>query len=148
MVSKSAVLECLTTEWIQFLSVAEGISDREQKLPGAVGDWSVYQCLIHVASWDEEVIRIVNEFIDSGARKTPGVPHDLNNRQLEDKKGLNPAMMWTYLHDSHTTFMSYVEGLPEEIFDTESYTHEWIGITVPNHYKGHREDIERFTSVL
>jgi len=55
-------------------------------------------------------------------------------------------MTWKYLHDSHTTFMSYVQTLPKEIFDTESYMGEWIEITVPNHYKGHREDIERFTA--
>ena len=84
--SKSAVLESLTNEWIQFLGVAERVSTQKQKLAGAVGDWSVYQCLIHVASWDEEVIRIVSEFIDSGTRKTTEIPHDLNNRQLEDKK--------------------------------------------------------------
>ena len=144
--SKSAVLESLTNEWIQFLGVAEGVSDQKLKLAGAVGDWSVYQCLTHVASWDEEVIRIVSEFIDSGTRKIPGIPHDLNNRQLEDKKDLDYDMTWQYLCDSHTTFMSYVQGLPEEILDRESYTGEWIGITVPNHYKGHREDIERFTA--
>ena len=144
--SKSAVLESLTNNWIQFLGVAEGVSDQKLMLAGAVGNWSVNQCLIHVASWDEEVIRIVSEFIDSGTRKIPGIPHDLNNRQLEDKKDLDYDMTWQYLRDSHTTFMSYVQGLPEEMFDTESYTGEWIGITVPTHYKGHREDIERFTA--
>ena len=144
--SKSAVLESLTNDWIQFLGVAEGVSDQKLMLAGAIGDWSVYQCLIHVASWDEEVIRIVSEFIDSGTRKTLGVPHDLNNKQLEQKKDLDSDMTWQYLRDSHTTFLSYVQGLPEEMFDTESYTGEWIGITVPNHYKGHREDIERFTA--
>ena len=144
--SKSAVLESLTNEWIQFLGVAERVSTQKQKLAGAVGDWSVYQCLIHVASWDEEVIRIVSEFIDSGTRKTTEIPHDLNNRQLEDKKDFDSYMTWQYLHDSHTAFMSYIQGIPEEMFDTESYTGEWIGMTVPNHYKGHREDIERFTA--
>ena len=144
--NKSAVLKSLTNEWIQFLGVAGSVSDQKQKLTGAVGDWSVSQCLIHVASWDEEVIRIVSEFIDSGIRIPPGIPNDLNNRQLEDKKDLDFDMTWQYLHDSHTKFMSYVQGLPEEMFDTESYTGEWIGITVPNHYKGHREDIERFTA--
>ena len=144
--SKSAVLESLTNDWKQFLDVAEGVSDQKLMLAGAIGDWSVYQCLIHVASWDEEVSRIVSEFIHSGARKILGAPHDLNNKQLEQKKDLDSDMTWQYLRDSHTTFMSYVQGLPEEMFDTEFYTGEWIGITVPNHYKGHREDIERFTA--
>jgi hypothetical protein len=145
-VSKSAVLESLTNDWIQFLGAAEGVSDQKLMLAGAIGDWSVYQCLIHVASWDEEVIRIVSEFIDSGTRKPPGVPHDLNNKQLEQKKDLDSDTTWQYLRDSHTTFLSYVQGLPEEMFDMESYTGECIGITVPNHYKGHQEEIERFTA--
>ena len=143
--SKSAVLESLTNEWIQFLGVAERVSTQKQKLAGAVGDWSVYQCLIHVASWDEEVIRIVSEFIDSGITKTPEIPHDLNNKRLKDKT-LDSGIMWKYLLDAHTTFIAYVRGLPEEILDTESYTGEWIGITILNHYKGHREDIERFSA--
>ena len=144
--SKSTVLESLKTEWTQLLDVAQRVPAQKLKLSGAVGDGSVYQCLIHVASWDEEVIRIVSEFIDSGTRKIPGIPHALNNSQLEHKGDFDSDMTWQYLHDSHTTFMAYVQGLPEEMFDTDSYTGEWIGITVPNHYKGHREDIERFTA--
>ena len=144
--SKSDVLKELRDDWTQFLAIAEKVEAKDQDTTGAVGDdWSIAECLVHVAAWDEEVIQLVKTFIASGTKKEP--QHNLNEIQLENRKNLNThEMILEYLHEAHTNFMSYVETLPEEIFDTESYPGEWIGLTVPNHYKIHRQDIENFLS--
>ena len=143
--SKSDVLKELRDDWAQFLSIAEKVEAKNHNTTGAVGHWSIAECLVHIAAWDEEVTQIVKTFIGSGTKKAP--QHNLNEIQLENRKNLNTnEMIWEYLHQTHKNLMSYIETLPEDIFDTESYTGEWIGITVPNHYKGHRQDIECFLS--
>ena len=45
---------------------------------------------------------------------------------------------------AHVALIAYLEPLPDDLFDTESYTGNWIGNLVPQHYKGHGEDIEKF----
>ena len=64
--SKSTVIASIKDEWTQFLAIVEGVPQEKQELPDAIGYWSIAQCLRHVASWDEEIIDIVNIFIKSG----------------------------------------------------------------------------------
>ena len=53
MIGKSQVLESLTKEWELLLTVSEDVPGQSQLATGSIGDWSVAQCLTHVASWDE-----------------------------------------------------------------------------------------------
>ena len=142
--SKLDVLKELRDGWAQFLSIAEKVEIKDYDKTTTVGDWTLSEYFIHVASWNEEIKQRVNTFIDSGTKQTQGFPDELNAKQLEDKKDLKSEMTWEYLHESHGIFMSYAEGLPEEIFNTESYTGKLIGINLPNHYKTHGEDIKTF----
>ena len=51
--SKSKAIESLTKEWELLLKISKDIPDQSQLATGSIGDWSVAQCLTHVASWDE-----------------------------------------------------------------------------------------------
>ena len=141
---KSAILEILTNEWEQLLSVAQNIPDHALEIPGSVGHWSVAQVLIHVASWDEEVRDRVDESIKSGIKRvTPNsTVHELNERLLEENKEKDLLSTWMYFYGAHSALVAYLETLPEEIFDPGSYTGNWIVNIVPQHYSGHREDIK------
>jgi hypothetical protein len=145
--SKSTVLESIKDEWAQFLEVIESVPAEKQELSDAVGYWSVAQCLRHVASWDEEVIDIVNIFVKSGDKTEIAGAHVEAKQLLQDRQKMDLATTWQYLYDAHTALMSYLEPLSGELFDTESYTGNWIGNAVPQHYKGHREDVEKFMNL-
>lgn len=67
---------------------------------------------------------------------------EINDRLLEDRKHMNVDETWEYFQTTHLSLISYLESLPEHVFDLESYTGHWIGCLVPQHYKDHREDIQ------
>jgi len=149
-VGKSKVLESLTKEWGLLLTMSENIPDQCQQVTGAIGDWSVAQCLIHVASWDEEVMDLVGAFINSGLKRSinNAPPHDLNNRHLESKGDMDLPDTWKYIYRAHSTLMSYLESLPGENFDPDSHNGEWLVTQLLPHYVGHKQDIEVFAQSL
>lgn len=142
--SKSTVITSIKDEWTQFLAIVEGVPQEKQELPDAIGYWSIAQCLRHVASWDEEIIDIVNIFIKSGDKTDVAGAHVEAKQLLQDRQKMDLATTWQRLYDAHVALMAYLEPLPDDLFDTESYTGNWIGNLVPQHYKGHGEDIEKF----
>ena len=144
--TKTEVLDLINREWRQLLFTAKGFEPESQTVAGAVGHWTLAQCLVHVAGWDQEVINLVRTFIESGTKNDP--PHNINEIIFEGKENMDVEATWEYLHSVHETFISYLESLPESIFDPESYTGNWLGETVPQHYIGHRQDIEAFSEIL
>ena len=50
MATKQAALAQMEEEWRLFLEVTQGFALAEQLLPGAVGNWSVKDLLIHIAA--------------------------------------------------------------------------------------------------
>ncbi len=142
--SKSKVIASIKDEWTQFLAIVEGVPQEQQELPDAIGYWSIAQCLRHVASWDEEIIDIVNLFIKSGDKTDVAGAHVEAKQMLQDRQKMDLVTTWQRLYDAHVALMAYLEPLPDDLFDTESYTGNWIGNLVPQHYKGHGEDIEKF----
>lgn len=141
---KSEILETLSNEWEQLLSVAQSIPDDTLETTDSVGHWSVAQVLTHVASWDEEVRDRLVEFSRSGIKRVTqdSTVHELNERLLEENKEKDLVSTWMYFYGAHSALVSYLQTLPEEVFDPESYTGNWIVNIVPQHYSGHMEDIK------
>ena len=149
---KVETIKLLKDEWAKLSITIGNIPNHNLELAGSVGeDWSINQCVIHIAAWDEEVMNIVYEFNKHGVS---GFSHgdfvsfhninDKNEDLFKGKKQLDPEEALAYLTRAHENFMSFLESLPEPVFDTNSYTGKWIGDTVPQHYIGHRQDIEHF----
>lgn len=148
--SKSKVLESLTKEWELLLAISEDISDQGQLKIGSIGDWSVAQCLTHVANWDEEVMNITHSFIESGLKRSinNAPPHDFNNQHLQSKAGMDLPGTWNYFHQAHSTLMSHLESLDEEHFEPDSHNGEWLITQLLPHYIGHKQDIKGFVQSL
>ena len=147
---KSKILESLTKEWELLLRISENIPDQYQKVTGAIGDWSVAQCLMHVASWDEEVMDLIGTFIHSGLKRhlNNAPPHDLNKQLSESKGNMDLPDTWEYIRQTHSTLMSYLESLPEDHFKPDSHNGEWLVTQLLPHYVGHKQDIEVFAQSL
>ena len=148
--SKSKIIESLTKEWELLFTISEDIPDQSQLVTGSIGDWSVAQCLIHVAGWDEDVMDIAHSFIESGLKRSIKnvPPHDLNNQHLQSKDGMDLPGTWNYFRQAHSTLMSYLESLDEENFEPDSHNGEWLITQLLPHYIGHKQDIEGFVQSL
>jgi len=139
---KSETLKSIKAEWLKLRQTVESTPNYTRDLPGAEGLWSITDCLKHVAGWDEEVIDVVCTFIESGAKRETGGAEEINDRLLEDRKHMDASETWGYFQTTHLSLISYLESLPEHVFDLASHTGHWIGYLVPQHYKDHREDIQ------
>ena len=134
-------------EWQRFLETANGFSEQELILPGVVGHWSVKETLIHVAAWDEELVKIVRRYRSTGERSDYGCDEAvdrLNKQQVDDKRSLSVDHVWGHLRDTHRSLVDFLATLPSEAFGSRSYTGDWIETDAAGHYREHREDVEQW----
>ncbi len=145
--TKAEFLEQANEEWRKLMSTAEQLSDEEKLLPGAVGHWSVKEMLGHVATWDTELVKVVDRFRRSGEETDYGDDAEvdrLNQAEVEKQRDLSFEQLGGLLHESHDQLMQFLQGLPEEAFDSDTYTGDWIATDSGGHYHEHREDVERW----
>lgn len=46
----------------ELLESLQGASEEEKMRPNAVEKWSIKDLLAHIASWDEEILRVIQAF--------------------------------------------------------------------------------------
>ena len=149
--SKQEVLTEIDKEWQLLLDVAGGFSESEQQISGVVGHWDVREALLHVAAWDHELVGILETFARTGEERDYGddeAVDALNESQVEEKWDLTVEQVWGHLHTTHRTLRDYLEGTSEKTFAKETYPQGTIDMETANHYREHREDMERFRASL
>ena len=145
--NKEETLKEIHQEWQQLLDVASKFSPEEQLIPSAVGHWNVRESLLHVAAWDEEQVKILGTYLDTGEKRDYGDDEAvdlLNAKQVDEKREMTSDAVWNHLHQTHQMLLDFISGLPEDAFSPRSYTDDTIATESFSHYKEHREDLERF----
>ena len=145
--TKTQILQQASEQWQRLLDVAGGVSEEEQLIPGAVGHWSVRDTLLHVAAWDEELVKQVEQYRRNDEEADYGddeAGDRLNQAQVDEKRGLSLDQAWEELRTSHQAMLDFLRGLPEEAFAVHSYTGDQIATETLGHYREHLEDIERW----
>ena len=61
--TREEIMQSIEKEWLAFIEVSESFPEEQRYLPGAVGYWNVYDALIHVAAWDVEAARTVDNYV-------------------------------------------------------------------------------------
>ena len=144
---RAETLKRIDEEWQQFVDVAKGLSPNAQLLPSAVGRWTVRDVLIHMAAWDDELMKQVERYRSTGEKTDYGdgeAVDRLNQAQVDEKLGLSLDRVWETLQASHQELLQLLHGLPEETFVPGTYTSDQIAIESLGHYREHREDLERW----
>jgi hypothetical protein len=57
--AKSRLLARVQSEWSAFQDSIESLTEADHLLTGVVGDWSVRDLLVHIASWEGEALKDV-----------------------------------------------------------------------------------------
>ncbi len=144
---RAETLKRIDEEWRQFVDVAKGFSSNEQLLPNAMGHWTVRDVLIHMAAWDDELMKQVERYRGTGEKTDYGdgkVIDRLNQAQVDEKLGLSLEQVWETFNASHQELFQLLHRLPEESFVPGTYTSDQIAIESLGHYREHREDLERW----
>ena len=144
---RAKTLERIDGEWQWFLDVTNGFSEEELLLPRAVGHWTAKDMIGHVATWEDELIKKVERFRSSGEKTSYGGEAGVdrfNEAEAEKKRGLSLSQVWDELHQSHQRLLDFLRGLPDEAFTPGTYTGDWMAVDSADHYREHREDLERW----
>jgi len=146
--SKVDVLSSLDQGWSRFLEMAKSIPEGKYDQYGSIGWWTVSQSLLHIASWDEELVEIMRTYISTGKEHDFDLDHDVNDSHLREKRNMDLPMIWRHLDEAHISLLSYLNTLEEKDFHEDSYTGDLIETMIRQHYWQHEKDIEDFRKTL
>ncbi|PZC50222.1 MAG: Protein of unknown function (DUF1706) [Chloroflexi bacterium] len=151
--AKQDAIETIEHEWNAFASSAGNFPEESRVLPGAVGYWNVHEALLHVAAWDNEVILLVKKFEATGEKPewfglSGDVLDDLNERQVAERRNLDPSLIWAHFRDTHQVLVKFLETCDEHVFVEGTFTGDSISAETWKHYRGHGQDFTRFKESL
>jgi uncharacterized protein (TIGR03083 family) len=105
----------------ELLEPLQGVSDEDKLRPNAVVKWSIKDLLAHIASWDEEVLRVVQAFAmqpDPHFSYTISERNDFatwNEEQIELRKDRSLEQVETEFRNARRDLIQVVEGLTDQV---------------------------------
>ena len=61
--SKGAVLKQIEDQWRQLLDSVNTLPQGDLSNPGALGHWSARDMIGHIATWDRELVKVVDRYV-------------------------------------------------------------------------------------
>jgi hypothetical protein len=132
----------IDARWQEFVRSYEELSEEDMALPGVVGDWSVKDLIAHVTTWEEETLKML-PLIAKGLR-TPlyGGVDWFNVESVARKRGLSYDRVSRESTETHQRLISYLEGVPENLFATETRFRRRLRLGTYGHYPEHTRSIQ------
>lgn len=142
----------------RLLRIAENLSSDQQQ-SFIYGDWTVKEMLVHVAAWDRELARGLDELL-TGRRPTFAslVEAAFNARAVEAGRAAPFAEVLVEFREAHEALVGRIEALSDEEWQRSS-PHRWgnrTAMTVASlfgytykgatHYGGHAREIEEWAA--
>ncbi len=135
----------LESRWRELHDSYSGLSREALLKPGVVGDWSIRDVFVHVASWDGEALTALPVIVDGG--RVPrysdvfGGIDAFNALTQERKASLNLEQVTQELEDTHQRLVDFLEGVPDAAFATEGRFLKRLRQDTYGHYREHAEQI-------
>ena len=142
---KESALRQMEEQWTRLLDLARGFSDEAQQRPNAAGSWSVRDVMGHIATWDRELVNVVDRYLASGEETDYSDDETVdryNEAEVVRQRSLSLSQLWDEVTQNHDMLVQYLQGLPEESFDPGTYSGGWIATDSWGHYQEHRQDLE------
>jgi uncharacterized protein (TIGR03083 family) len=67
---RAAMIERAEREWSELKRLVDSFSDAQLDQPATCGEWSARDVMVHIANWEEELVRILRE-LDAGRQPAP-----------------------------------------------------------------------------
>ncbi|PKB66952.1 MAG: hypothetical protein BZY82_04400 [SAR202 cluster bacterium Io17-Chloro-G3] len=137
-------LELVNEEWQKFLNVTRLFSKEEQTTIYLIEAWTIKDLLGHIATWDRETLLNMERF-QKGEKETQYRAIDDRNKAASDlKSGFSLEQAWVDLEGCHQKLIDYLKALPQELLESRRYSQRQILGETINHYKEHRDGVERW----
>jgi uncharacterized protein (TIGR03083 family) len=105
----------------ELLESLQGVSDEDKVRPNAVEKWSMKDLLAHIASWDEEVLRVIQAF---AMQPDPHFSYAIsersdfsawNSEQVELRRERTLEQVVAEFRNARRDLIQVVEGLTDQV---------------------------------
>jgi DinB superfamily len=122
-----------------------GLTEEEAARVGLTPQWSVKDCLAHIAAWEIEGARVSEEIV-AGTYRPRYDDAEIERRNTEAvaaRRALTLAEIKAELHEAHERLTALLARLPDEIAeDTPGY--RFIAGVTFDHMTHHAAQIEKY----
>lgn len=135
--------------WAEFRQRFEGLNDEQLSRPGACGEWSVRELLVHVACWHRWMADRLNSYASGFAKLEPFSDGDVDRMNAEFVARFSDWPVSAILElsrDAHTRGIVAIRGSSFRGFDDR-----WQGVIRSNtteHYAEHLPELDAFRNGL
>lgn len=156
--NKDEILDALEDVRENFLEVIDGLSDEMLQEPGVVGDWSVKDIMIHISTWEAELVKLLWQ-VKQGQKPTTVhfSPLDVDERNQEWFKAYHDRQFGRVLADfaavRKQTSRRVEAFTDKELMDPQHYSWsnghplwEWIAEDSFGHEEEHIGQIKEWLS--
>jgi hypothetical protein len=143
------LLDEIEAHWAEFGAAVSSFTDEEILRPQSIGDWSLKDLIAHVAAWEEEAARRIDEIIrGNGASLTWPTKEEedaFNEAAVSASQGLSIDQVIKRLEDCHQDVIDMLASFGDELAtaDIEVPAGEWVPGWTYLHYQNHLPDIWR-----
>jgi len=142
---KKQVIDKLEGAWKAFLDSFDGFSDEQLLEPGVMGDWSVKDLIAHVSWWEEEALNHLPEILEGIRPQRYSVLYggiDVFNALMTDKwRAFSLKTVLTRAKDTHYKLITYLWGVPDIYFETDTKFRRRLRLDTYGHYPIHTQAI-------
>ena len=150
--SKAQLLEMRRALYTHFDALIADLSEQQIQMPGANGDWSIKDHIVHLTFWERvnllEILKAIEQgtsWADPGLESTEEVRDKTNQQMYLQNKDRSLADVLSEFQATHQQVMEYLEKLSEEKLKTP---YEWLGgyaiITWLSEPNGHYDEHEQY----
>ncbi len=136
---KERVLGQMEKEWQALLESFAGLPDDVILQPEVVGYWSIRDVLAHIATWEEESIKMLPLILENKPLPRYGNIHAFNAREQERKRHLSLEQVKAELEDTHRRLTAFLESVPESSL-TDRFLRR-LRLATVKHYQEHAGQI-------
>jgi uncharacterized protein (TIGR03083 family) len=142
-----SLLHEIESRWRDLSAAARGLSEDEMLLPGAVGGWSVKDVLAHIAAWEQEGARRIDEIVRGNGAVLAWPNRDeenaFNAAAIEESAAKSLDEVVKRLEEAHRDFMDMLASFGEEVMlaELEVPAVEWVPGWTYLHYQEHTPEI-------
>lgn len=130
----------------RLLRAIDGMTEEEAERKGLNPQWSVKDCLAHIAAWESVGVGVVEE-IGKGTWKPQAIDREFidgfNARAVEDRTERSMREVADEYNGAHASMEQAIASLPEELDDNSPAFH-LIELLTAKHPAHHAEQIEEW----
>ena len=139
--ARERLLERVRQEWSGFQDSLASLPEEGYLESGVVGQWSLRDLLVHVASWEEEALKAIPIILEGGRLPRYSALYggiDAFNAQVQEaKRGLSLTEARAELEATHQRLLSCLEQLPDHALASGGRLARRLRQDTFNHYREH-----------